>query len=157
MSNTLLEENFNPELIDDCYANKNNTCEGSCSSSDKDCKCYRQLIDDAMNYDDVFCAFEDDGFLYACDEACCNGGKGCVEPVRCLADAEYLDSVDEAEQCDAGIVSQTITNFEDDTVTENQTTRPVVKSSDWLAIVIGIIFAIMGMVLLVRRPRGTGA
>ena len=96
---------FNPALIDDCYKKEDADCT-TCPDlyAKKDCKCYRHSTDDAMDYDDVFCAFEEDGFIYACKEGCCNNGEGCIEPVRCSGD-ERVDPEYRAEkgECHSGV------------------------------------------------------
>ena len=50
----------------------------------KNCQCYRQASGDMY---DQTCAYEEDGFLVACDAGCCNDGKGCPGQCKGAPDA----------------------------------------------------------------------
>lgn len=142
---------FDSEKIKDCFGKTCETCEDK--FSDKNCKCFQQLIDDAMNYDDVFCAHEEDGYLYACNEGCCNNGAGCIEPVRCSGEDYYEGTVPNG--CNVGI------EFQDeqptsikDYLSENTLKDPKIKRmsiADWIIIIIVAIVIGTGLVFAFRR------
>jgi len=53
-----------------------NSCEDECKDvyGDKKCKCYiteNSIPDEDGNYNDTFCGFFDDGFIWPCDSSCC--------------------------------------------------------------------------------------